>query len=68
LAKVGLRQWRQYGKVVVGQKDNIDDWKMTQLQYMDTSTKELLDYLRPKLVDFVAQWQEKVQKCSPKCI
>jgi hypothetical protein len=31
-------QWRQYEKVVVGQKDNGDDQKMMQLQYMDTPT------------------------------
>jgi hypothetical protein len=58
---------------MVGQKNNGDDWKVTQLQYMDTSTRKLLDYLRPRLVDFVihkfvAQWQDKVWKCTPTCV
>jgi hypothetical protein len=51
--------------VVAGQKDNGEDWKVTQLQYMDTPNLELLEYLCPRLKDFVthnfvAKWQDKV--------
>jgi hypothetical protein len=46
-------QWWQYVKVVVGQMDNGEVWKVTQLQYVDTPTLELLDYLRPRFKDFV---------------
>jgi hypothetical protein len=35
------------------QKDNDDPSKVTQLQYIDTSTSELLDYLCPRVKDFV---------------
>jgi hypothetical protein len=50
---------------VAGQKDNGKDWKVTQLQYMDTPTLELLEYPCPRLKDFgthnfVAKWQDKV--------
>jgi hypothetical protein len=58
-------QWQWYAKVVVGQKGNGEDWKVTQLQYMDTPTLELLEYLYPRLEDFtthnfVTKWQNKV--------
>lgn len=33
--------------------DNGEVWKVTQLQYVDTPTLELLDYLRPRFKDFV---------------
>jgi hypothetical protein len=61
-----ILQWQRYVKIVVGQKDNGDACKVTQLQYMDTSTLEFLDYLHPKLEDFVthnfiAKWQDKVE-------
>jgi hypothetical protein len=35
-------QWRRYVKVVVGQKDNGDVHKVTQLQYMDNGTPKFL--------------------------
>jgi hypothetical protein len=65
-------QWQQYAKVVTGQKDNGEDWKVTQLQYMDTPTLELLEYLCPRLKDyvthnFVAKWQDNF-KTRPKFI
>ncbi len=55
-------QWQQYAKVIIGHKDNGDDQKMMQVQYMDTPTFELLDYLRPRLKEcfthnFVAKWR-----------
>jgi hypothetical protein len=55
----------RYVKVVAGQKDNGEDWKVTQLYYMDTPTLELLEYLCPKLKDFVThnfvvKWEDKV--------
>jgi hypothetical protein len=60
-------RWQQYAKVVARQKDNGKDWKVTQLQYMDTLTMELLEYPRPRLKDFgthnfVAKWQDKVRQ------
>jgi hypothetical protein len=63
-------QWQWYTKVVVGLKDNGDDWKVTQPQYMDTPTFELLDYLHPRLKEFVphnfvAKWQDKVHHSLP---
>ncbi len=58
---IKIVQWRWYAKVVVGQKDNGEDRKVAQLQYMDTRTLELLEYLHSKLKDFVthnfvAEW------------
>ncbi len=44
-----MMQWQQYAKVFIGQKDNGDDQKMMQLQYMDTPTFKPLDYLHPKI-------------------
>jgi len=43
---------------------------MTQLQYMDIPTLELLNYLHPRLKEFVthnfvARWQDKVQQLQP---
>ncbi len=63
--KIKIVQWQWYVKVVAGQKDNGEDWKVTQLQYMDTPNLELLEYLCPRLKDFVthnfvAKWQDKV--------
>jgi hypothetical protein len=63
-------QWQWYSKVVIGQKDNDDDQKVTQLQYMDTPTSKLLDYPHPKLKEFVthnfvAKWEDKVQHSLP---
>lgn len=46
-------QRRKYAKVVVGEKENGDDRKITQLQYMDTSTFKLLQYLIPRLTYLV---------------
>jgi hypothetical protein len=52
---IKIFQWQQYAKVVVGQKDNGEDRKVTQLQYMDTPTPELLEYLHARLKDFVTR-------------
>jgi hypothetical protein len=59
-------QWRRYANVTVRQKDNGDARKVTQFQYMDTGTPKLLDYLCPRLKDFlthnfIAKWQDKVE-------
>jgi hypothetical protein len=56
----------KYAKILVEQKDNGDAYKVTQLQYMDTGTPKFLDYLRPRLKNFVthnfiAKWQDKVE-------
>ncbi len=55
-------QRQRYAKVVVEQKENGNDKKVTQLQYMDALTLELLQYLIPRLTyfvthNFVAKWQ-----------
>jgi hypothetical protein len=62
---IKIVQWQRYANVVAGQKDSGEDWKVTQLQYMDTPTLELLEYLYPRLKDFVTynfatKWQDKV--------
>jgi hypothetical protein len=46
-------QRRKYAKVVVGEKENGDDRKIIELQYMDTSTFKLLQYLIPRLTYLV---------------
>jgi hypothetical protein len=59
-------QWQGYAKVVVRQKDNEDAYKVIQLQYLDIGTLEFLDYLHPRLKDFVThnfttKWQDNVK-------
>ncbi len=59
-------QWQIYVKVVVGQKDNGDARKVIQFQYMDNGTPKFMDYLCPRLKNFVthnfiAKWQDKVE-------
>jgi hypothetical protein len=62
---IKIVQWWWYAKVVVRQKDSGEDRKLHNYKYMDTPTLELLEYLHPRLNDFVthnfdAKWHDKV--------
>ncbi len=46
-------QWKCYELVIHGKTWARNPNKVLQLQYKQTTTKELLDYLRPKLIFFV---------------
>jgi hypothetical protein len=59
-----LIKWHRVSYVVVGKNRSGGEKKVPQLEYMETPPRVLIEYLKPKLVEyvlhnFILKWQEK---------